>query len=224
MPSKLNTRNFLYKKKNICRSISAAPLHIKMRKWPISIVLLTLGILELFRVGSLPNPTQGIFDYDLAKGAWKIERPLLLPYNFCHSQKFLVLNLEEVPLEKFSNLSNRTERGPFMIPYRVERQKWSGKYFFSYVKNSLCWIWKVSHSKKFQNSAILVMQLKEDILRFHIKWSGKNRAADNLLFFQKFLVLNLEGIPLKKIPKFDNFYNITKWGHFTIRYLLERQK
>ena len=126
MPSKLNTRNFLYKKKNICRSISAAPLH----KWPISIVLLTLGILELFRVGSLPNPTQGIFDYDLAKGAWKIERPLLLLYNFCHSQKFLVLNLEEVPLEKFSNLSNRTERGPFMIPYRVERQKWSGKYFF----------------------------------------------------------------------------------------------
>ena len=130
MPSKLNTRNFLYKKKNICRSISAAPLHIKMRKWPISIVLLTLGILELFRVGSLPNPTQGIFDYDLAKGAWKIERPLLLLYNFCHSQKFLVLNLEEVPLEKFNNLGNRTERGPFMIPYRVERQKWSGKYFF----------------------------------------------------------------------------------------------
>ena len=214
MPSKLNTRNFLYKKKNICRSISAAPLHIKMRKWPISIVLLTLGILELFRVGSLPNPTQGIFDYDLAKGAWKIERPLLLLYNFCHSQKFLVLNLEEVPLEKFSNLSNRTERGPFMIPYRVERQKWSGTYFFSYVKNSLCWIWKVSHSKKFQNSAILVMQLKEDILRFHIKWSGKYRAADNLSFFQKFLVLNLEGIPLQKMSDFDNLYKNLKWPFY----------
>ena len=58
------------------------------------------------------------------------------------------------------------------------------------------------------------MQLKEDILRFHIKWSGKYRAADNLSFFQKFLVLNLEGIPLQKMSDFDNLYKNLKWPFY----------
>ena len=41
---------------------------------------------------------------------------------------------------------------------------------------------------------------------------------------QKFLVLNMEGIPLEKISKFGNFSNATERGHFTISYQVERQK
>ena len=98
--------------KNICRSIFATPLEMLNSKF--------------FWVGSLPNSAQGIFDYDkncTAKGAAALFFRLLLP---SHSQKFLVLNLEEIPLEKvpkFPMLVIQLKWAIFSSLYRVERQK-----------------------------------------------------------------------------------------------------
>ena len=89
-------------------------------------------------MGPLPNSAQGIFDYDkncTAKGAAALFFRLLLP---SHSQKFLVLDLEEIPLEKipkFDNVSDTIEMGHFLIfiwsgAAEIERQI----FFFLYKK------------------------------------------------------------------------------------------
>ena len=45
--------------------------------------------------------------------------------------------------------------------------------------------------------SILVIEVKKAISRLDIKWSGKNGAA-NIFVIKKILVLNLEGIQMKK--------------------------
>ena len=45
--------------------------------------------------------------------------------------------------------------------------------------------------------SILVIEVKKAISRLDIKWSGKNGAA-NIFCYKKILVLNLEGIQIKK--------------------------
>ena len=53
----------------------------------------------------------------------------------------------------------------------------------------------------------LLIHMKWAKLNSKIVWSGRNRAAEFFfVLYQKFIVLNLEGIPLKNFSDFENFY------------------
>ena len=151
-------------------------------KWPLILLLLKLSNFGIFLSG-IPSKLN-------TRNFWYSKKDFL-PLYFCRSSRYLIVKWPLIViLLKLSNFgiflsvfSNRSKIAHFTTWHQVERQIWSGKYFFCYIKNSLCWIWKGPHSKKFGIQ--------------HFKWSGKNGAANIFCSIWK---------------GFDNFCNRTENG------------
>ena len=72
---------------------------------------------------------------------------------------------------------------------------------------------RYSTRKNFQYWTILVIEVKEAILRLDIYWSGRNRAADNCLYYIKnSLCWIWKGSRLKKFPILIIFINRPEMG------------
>ena len=90
----------------------------------------------------------------------------------------------------------------------------AGSWFFFTINNWLRLIWKDT-TQFFQNSTIFT--LWHEMGNFHsLNWVERQIGARSKLFlhYQKFITLNLEGIPLRIFPKFNNFMG--KNGQFLI--------
>ena len=111
-------------------------------------------------MGYLPYSTQGIFDIR--------KKILAAPFLPLHS----IWNHKRASFSSITKIAEFFEWDLFQIQHKefltmtkIVRKKerplyFSGSFCQVIVKNSLCWIWKRSHLKKFQNSTMLVIQLK----------------------------------------------------------------
>ena len=114
IPSKLNTRNFWYSKKDFLPLYFCRSSRYLIVKWPLIVLLLKLSNFGIFL--SVFSNRSKIAHFT----TWhQVERQIWSgKYFFLLYQKFLVLNLEGTPLKKIWNST-----------FQVEWQKWSGKYF-----------------------------------------------------------------------------------------------
>ena len=152
--SKLNIRIFLYNRKTFLPLYFCRSSRYLIVKWPHLLLLLKLSNFGIFLSGIPSKLNIMNFLYNKKK-FW--------PLYFCRSTRYGIIKgpLSILHITKIAEFFEwdlfQMQHKEILTMTKIVRQKerplyFSGSFCQVIVKNSLCWIWKRSHSKKFQNS------------------------------------------------------------------------